>query len=145
MPGRKNLTNPWPKRENITKTQSRERSLAMTDGSMHMMTEIGLAMTHQTLHALEVIIHNLDGKLSLYQIAKLTHALLHADRRGIVHHQPRSTKNIKSSSKHFLEVNVVKWQHPNERLASQVSTSSIPHLSHFYLLLVHTACSTQTI
>ena len=71
MPGRVNLTNPWPKRDNLTKIQSRERSLAMTHGSMHMEREFGLAMSHETLHAVEVGIYNLDTKLSLYPIAKI--------------------------------------------------------------------------
>ena len=56
MPRREILTNPWPKSDDLTYSQSRERSLAMT---------------HESMHALEVRIHNLDRKLSLYPIGKL--------------------------------------------------------------------------
>ena len=44
---------------------------SMTLDSMHMEREFRLAMTHESMNALEVRIHNLDRKLSLYPIAKL--------------------------------------------------------------------------
>ena len=50
----------------------KESGLAMTHESMNMEREFRLAMTHKSMHALEVRIHNVDRKLSLYQIAKLS-------------------------------------------------------------------------
>ena len=38
----------------LTKTQSRAHSLAMTHGSMHMERDFRLAITHEGMHALEV-------------------------------------------------------------------------------------------
>ena len=43
----------------------------MTHGSMHMEREFRIAMTHESMHALEVRIHNFDLRLSLYPIDKL--------------------------------------------------------------------------
>ena len=40
--------------------------------SMHMEGESRLAMTQESIHALGVSIPNLDRRLSLYQIAKLS-------------------------------------------------------------------------
>ena len=70
MPMRKNQTIPWRNRYDPAQIQCRERSLAMTHGSMHMEREFRLAMTHESMHALEVRIHNLNQNLSLYPIAK---------------------------------------------------------------------------
>ena len=77
MLGRKNLANPWARRDNLTKTQSRDRSVAMTHGSMHVEREFRLAMMHESIHALEARFHNLDRMFSLYQIAKLAELLPH--------------------------------------------------------------------
>ena len=60
MPRRVNLTNAWLKRDNLTKTPSRVHSLAMTQGSMHMERDFRLAMTHESMHALEVRISDID-------------------------------------------------------------------------------------
>ena len=46
--------------ENLTRNQSKEPSLAMTHGSMHVEREFSLAMTHESKYALEVRIHNLE-------------------------------------------------------------------------------------
>ena len=53
-------THPWPKRDKVTKTQSRPHRLAMTHGGMHMERDLRLAMTHESMHALEVRISDID-------------------------------------------------------------------------------------
>ena len=65
--------------------------------SMHMEGEFGSAMTQESIHALEVQIPNIDRRLSLYPIAKLselTYALLLAAKRRIVDHQPCLTNDM---------------------------------------------------
>ena len=98
---------------------------AMMHKSMHRGTKPSLAMTHESMHALEARIHNLDRKLSLYPIGKFTHALLHADKKMIVDHQARAANDRNSSSTYILKVNGVKRQHTNEKWASKVSMSAI--------------------
>ena len=44
----------------LTQTQSRAHSLAMTHGNMHMERHFRLAMTHEGMHALEVTISDID-------------------------------------------------------------------------------------
>ena len=60
MPRRENLTNPRPKRGNLTKTRFRARSLAVTHGSMHMERDFCLAMIHESMHALKLRISDID-------------------------------------------------------------------------------------
>ena len=48
-----------------------EFCLTMSHGNMHMEREFCLAMTDENMHALEVRVHNLDRKFSLYPVAKL--------------------------------------------------------------------------
>ena len=77
----------------LTKTQSRAHSLAMTHGSMHMERDYCLAMTHEGVRALEVRITDIDRGLSLQPNAKSNelsscHDILHVDKGGIVDHQP---------------------------------------------------------
>ena len=54
----------------LSKTQSRAHSLAMTCGSMHMESDFRLAMTHEGMHALEVNISDIDRGLSLHPITE---------------------------------------------------------------------------
>ena len=44
----------------LTKTQFRAHSLAMTHGCMHMERDLRLAMTHEGMHALEVRTTHID-------------------------------------------------------------------------------------
>ena len=50
----------------------RELCIAVARESMYMERERRPAMSHESMHALEVRIHNLDGRLSLYSIAEST-------------------------------------------------------------------------
>ena len=45
---------------------------ALMPENLHMEREFRLAMTHESMHALGVRIHNRDQKLFLYAVAKLT-------------------------------------------------------------------------
>ena len=44
----------------LTKTRSRAHSLAMNHGCMHMERDFRLAMTHESMHALEVRMNDID-------------------------------------------------------------------------------------
>ena len=66
-----------------------------------MERDFRLALTHAGMHALEVRITDIDGGLSLHQIAKSNelsscHGIFHVDKGGIVAHQPCSTNDMKS-------------------------------------------------
>ena len=102
-PRRENPTDPLPKNENLTKTQYRELAcgericLAMTHGNVHMERKFRLALTHESMHALEVRIHNLDQKLCLHPIGKLAALLPYCMlTRGLVNQQLCATNDRKS-------------------------------------------------
>ena len=85
----------------LTKTESRAHSLAITHESMHMERDVHLTMTHEGMHALEVKISDIEGGLSLHPIAKSNeqsscHDILHVDKGGIMDHQPCSTNDMNS-------------------------------------------------
>ena len=66
MAKRAGLTNPWPERNNLSNTET---------ASMLLQRALRLTRTQESIHALVVIIHNLDRGLSLYPIAIISHLM----------------------------------------------------------------------
>ena len=73
--------------------------LATIKESMHMERELHRAMTHESMHALEMRISNIDRGISVHGIAismGYHHAIPHVDERAVEDHQLSLNHDIKS-------------------------------------------------